>query len=75
MNKFLLLFGKILIAVSIVLFVADLLPIDLFTVSNEAVYLKSESADFFSINHYKLHILIAGVTAYLLSKFTDRLKR
>ena len=75
MNKFLLLFGKILIAVSIVLFVADLLPIDLFTESNETVYLKSEPANFASISHYKLHILLVGVSSYLLSKFIDRLKR
>ena len=74
MGKFVFVIGIILIVFSIIMFVADFLPVDMFSNSGSDTYLKIVPNDSFSWSQYKVHALVVGGVLLGLSKFTNLLR-
>ena len=71
MSKFIFIISTILIVFSVVMFVSDFLPADMFVDSGNDTYLKSVPSDSFSWAQYKVHLLVIGLALLGLSKFTN----
>jgi len=71
--KLALVIGLILVAYSAFAFLADLLPIDLFSKPDDEGYYRIVASDSFSWVTYRLHALIVGlalIVFYALIKWT-----
>ncbi|WP_046007396.1 hypothetical protein [Pseudoalteromonas rubra] len=71
MGKFILITGITLIVFSAIIFVVDLLPVDMFRDPSLGTYLKIVPSDSFSWSQYKIHTLVVGAVLLGLSKFTN----
>ena len=68
MNKVLVAIAVIFLSFSIIMFIRDLLPVDLSSDSNSVQYLKSVSSESIDWASYKIHALVIGIALLLLSK-------
>ena len=73
MSKILLIMSVILIIVGVIMYLVDFLPIDMFSSKEEGVYYKIVATDSFSILSYRLHVLVVGLTLFVLLKLAAAL--
>ena len=71
MKNFILVVSICLISFGIMMFIADYLPVELSSESDQIMYLKHISSSSFHWKDYRMHSLVSGITILLFARQTQ----